>query len=61
LCFAIRVANTVIHAAIARAAKGDTLEIEFIQDLVETNFGNLLLVGGATGRASLHSTHPQCF
>jgi ribonucleoside-diphosphate reductase alpha chain len=32
----IRVANEVIHAAIARAAKGDTLEIEFIQDLVET-------------------------
>src|SRR6185437_10320274 len=32
----IRVANAVIHAAIARAAKGDTLEIEFIQDLVET-------------------------
>jgi ribonucleoside-diphosphate reductase alpha chain len=32
----IRVANAVIHAAIARAVKGDTLEIEFIQDLVET-------------------------
>jgi ribonucleoside-diphosphate reductase alpha chain len=32
----IRVANTVIQAAIARAAKGDALEIEFIQDLVET-------------------------
>jgi ribonucleoside-diphosphate reductase alpha chain len=32
----IRVANAVIHAALARAAKGDTLEIEFIQDLVET-------------------------
>jgi ribonucleoside-diphosphate reductase alpha chain len=32
----IRVANEVIHSAIARAAKGDTLEIEFIQDLAET-------------------------
>jgi ribonucleoside-diphosphate reductase alpha chain len=32
----IRVANAVIHAAIARAVKGDALEIEFIQDLVET-------------------------
>jgi len=32
----IRVANAVIHAAIARAAKDDALEIEFIQDLVET-------------------------
>src|SRR6188768_663523 len=32
----IRVANAVIHAAIARAVKGDTLEIELIQDLVET-------------------------
>ncbi len=32
----IRVANAVIHAAITRAAKGGTLEIEFIQDLVET-------------------------
>jgi len=32
----IRVANAVIQAAIARAAKGDALEIEFIQDLVET-------------------------
>ena len=32
----IRVANDVIHAAIARIAKGDALEIEFIQDLVET-------------------------
>ena len=32
----IRVANAVINAAIARAVKGDTLEIEFIQDLVET-------------------------
>jgi ribonucleoside-diphosphate reductase alpha chain len=32
----IRVANTVINAALARAVKGGTLEIEFIQDLVET-------------------------
>ena len=32
----IRVANDVIHAAIARAIKADALEIEFIQDLVET-------------------------
>jgi ribonucleoside-diphosphate reductase alpha chain len=32
----IRVANAVIHAAIEHAAKGKTLEIEFIQDLVET-------------------------
>ncbi len=32
----IRVANAVIHAVIARAANGGTLEIEFIQDLVET-------------------------
>jgi ribonucleoside-diphosphate reductase alpha chain len=32
----IRVANAVIHAAIKHAVKGDTLEIEFIQDLVET-------------------------
>jgi ribonucleoside-diphosphate reductase alpha chain len=31
----IRVANAVIHAAIGRAVKGDALEIEFIQDLVE--------------------------
>ncbi|MBI4660081.1 MAG: ribonucleoside-diphosphate reductase subunit alpha [Verrucomicrobia bacterium] len=32
----IRVANAVIRAAIARAVKGDALEIELIQDLVET-------------------------
>jgi len=32
----IRVANAVIHAAIAQAVKGDALEIELIQDLVET-------------------------
>src|SRR5687767_11068245 len=32
----LRIANAVIHAAIAHAVKGDTLEIEFIQDLVET-------------------------
>jgi ribonucleoside-diphosphate reductase alpha chain len=32
----LRVANAVIHAAISRAAKGDTLEIELLQDLVET-------------------------
>jgi ribonucleoside-diphosphate reductase alpha chain len=32
----IRIANAVIHIAIARAVKGDALEIEFIQDLVET-------------------------
>ena len=32
----IRVANAVIHAAISRAVKGGALEIEFIQDLVET-------------------------
>lgn len=32
----IRVANAVIHATIARAAKGNALEIELIQDLVET-------------------------
>jgi len=32
----IRVTNAVIRAAIARATKGDTLAIEFIQDLVET-------------------------
>src|SRR6267378_4171431 len=32
----LRVANVVIHAIIARAAKGDALEIELIQDLVET-------------------------
>jgi ribonucleoside-diphosphate reductase alpha chain len=32
----IGVANAVIHAAIARATKGDTLEIELLQDLVET-------------------------
>src|SRR5712675_776808 len=32
----IRVANAVIHAAIKHSVKGDTLEIEFIQDLVET-------------------------
>ncbi|MBK8001504.1 MAG: ribonucleoside-diphosphate reductase subunit alpha [Verrucomicrobia bacterium] len=32
----IRVANAVINAALARAVKGDALEIEFIQDLVET-------------------------
>lgn len=32
----VRVANAVIHAAITRVVKGDTLEIEFIQDLVET-------------------------
>jgi len=32
----IRVTNSVLHAAIARATKGGTLEIEFIQDLVET-------------------------
>jgi ribonucleoside-diphosphate reductase alpha chain len=32
----IRVANAVISAAIARAVKGDALEIESIQDLVET-------------------------
>jgi len=32
----IRVAHAVIHAAIAHAVKGDALEIEFIQDLVET-------------------------
>ncbi len=33
---AIRVANAVIHAVIARAVKGDALEIEIIQDVVET-------------------------
>jgi ribonucleoside-diphosphate reductase alpha chain len=32
----IRVANAVINAALARAVKGDVLEIELIQDLVET-------------------------
>src|ERR1700743_3463415 len=32
----IRVTNAVIQAAIKHAAKGATLEIEFIQDLVET-------------------------
>ena len=32
----IRVTNGVIQTAIARAMKGDTLEIEFLQDLVET-------------------------
>jgi ribonucleoside-diphosphate reductase alpha chain len=32
----IRVANAVIDAVITRVAKGDTLEIELIQDLVET-------------------------
>src|SRR5437660_12837 len=32
----IRVANVVIQAALARAVKGATLEIEFLQDLVET-------------------------
>jgi len=32
----IRVTNAVTHAAITRAVKGDTLEIEFLQDLVET-------------------------
>ncbi|MCI0748072.1 MAG: ribonucleoside-diphosphate reductase subunit alpha [Verrucomicrobia subdivision 3 bacterium] len=32
----IRIANAVIHAALARAVKGEALEIEFIQDLVET-------------------------
>jgi ribonucleoside-diphosphate reductase alpha chain len=32
----IRVANAVIHAAITCAVKGGTLEIEFLQDLVET-------------------------
>lgn len=31
----LRVANAVIHAAIARAVNGDALEMEFIQDLVE--------------------------
>src|SRR4051812_26080717 len=29
----LRVANAVIHAAFARAVKGETLDIEFIQDL----------------------------
>ncbi|HEV2692816.1 MAG TPA: ribonucleoside-diphosphate reductase subunit alpha [Verrucomicrobiae bacterium] len=33
----IRVTNAVIQAAIKHAAKGDALEIEFIQDLVETH------------------------
>ncbi len=32
----LRIANTVIQNAISRAVKGGTLEIEFIQDLVET-------------------------
>jgi ribonucleoside-diphosphate reductase alpha chain len=32
----IRVANAVINAVIARALKGEAVEIEFIQDLVET-------------------------
>src|SRR5438309_3531545 len=32
----IRVANAVIRAVIARAVKGDALEIELIQDVVET-------------------------
>lgn len=32
----IRVANAVIHAAITRMTKEDTLEIELLQDLVET-------------------------
>src|SRR5580658_5389882 len=31
----IRVANAVIHIVIARAVKGDVLEIEIIQDVVE--------------------------
>jgi ribonucleoside-diphosphate reductase alpha chain len=31
-----KVTNAVIHAAITRAVKGDTLEIEFLQDVVET-------------------------
>lgn len=35
-CNAIRVANSVINAALARAIKGEPLEIETIQDLVET-------------------------
>ncbi len=32
----LRAANAVIHAAIARAVQGEALEIELIQDLVET-------------------------
>src|SRR5688572_9795694 len=32
----IRITNAVIHAAITRAVRGSTLEIEFLQDLVET-------------------------
>src|SRR5689334_22747003 len=35
-CNALRVANSVIHAAMARATKGEVLEIELVQDLVET-------------------------
>lgn len=35
-CNVIRVANAVIHAAISRAVKGETLEIERLQDLAET-------------------------
>jgi ribonucleoside-diphosphate reductase alpha chain len=35
-CNAIRVANSVIGAAVVRATKGETLEIELVQDLVET-------------------------
>lgn len=34
----IRIANAVIRTAITRAVKGDVLEIELIQDLVETQF-----------------------
>ena len=33
----IRITNAVIESAISRAVKGGTLEIEFIQDLVETH------------------------
>ncbi len=35
-CNVLRVANSVIHAAISRAVKGETLEIERLQDLAET-------------------------
>src|SRR5579862_9069247 len=35
-CNAIRVANAVIGAAMVRVIKGETLEIELVQDVVET-------------------------
>src|SRR5688572_11341234 len=35
-CNVVRVANAVIEAALARAVKGESLEIELLQDLTET-------------------------